>query len=726
MVAPRPQIPPELLAGMPAPLPQEAFPGVPVGDPRLAMEQRPAPQQGLSPLPPEMGSPLAPGRPEPTPMPGQGGGDPVLQQLLQQLQQAPRLDTKDKERKAKVRKPTIQEIEASVQRDQLRYQSTVTRFSRDVALFRQHDSALPKSWKMDREDIVRSAEFSTLVNKLSNMFSKGGITYKVPYDTEDQRKSSQIIEDALYQLRKLSKRQYGTLGGNLQRDEFFYMFLYGRYVKRILPDLNDRRYPYADALLDPATCFPVFGGPKKGMIRMTRKYTQTVGDVITTYGEAVPDLEKKLAKKLGYDTYASSSEYLNETGEVVEYWDSWWRYVTFRGEEVLPITAHELGVVPFVYIMPTGEPQSMSTPNGRYYHTDPTHGGVYAQMVSPDADLAEKGVSIYHYLINQHRTKEKLMTILYNEVEKATDPATITYTAPHLGGEEPPPLDTKRGGNNTRQLNFQQVEGLPTSPRPTDFSPLFQTVQQEIIEGSLSPAMFGAEQGSNITGSGVDQMISQMKDLVLPYIQAWEYGQAHEAELRLIMYVDVISPIITISAPEHDPRGDSQGEIHDLSPMDIQNVGTFVECEMTGLSLQNEAQLIAGLNQAVQAGFFSQRHAMERLDVKNPDKMFAEIITEKAMQHPEILENYVIPEGFIAQGMDEFADMWIQAVVMPKMMQMFGGMMGAQGQPQPGGAQGVGSQAVPNPLQGITEQGPGGPPPGEGRGPSPQGSEGMI
>lgn len=715
MVAPRPQIPPELLAGMPVPGSTTPVPG--------SGGFIDAPSEGS--LPPTMGSPLAPGRPEPVPQ-QPGGGDQVLQQLLQQFQQKPVVHTQQKERRAKVRKPKREEIEAAVQRDQLRYASTLHRFSRDVALFRQHDSSVPLSWKRDREDIVKSAEFSTLVNKLSNMFSKAGISYEVPYDTEDQRKSSQVIEDALYQLRKLSKRQYAMLGGNLQRDEFFYMFLYGRYVKRILPDLNDHRYPYADALLDPATCFPVFGGPKKGMIRMTRKYTQTVGDVITTYGEAMPDLEKKLAKKLGYDEYASSSDYFHETGEVVEYWDSWWRYVTFRGEEVMPITAHEIGEVPFVYIMPTGEPQSMSTPGGHYYHTDHEYGGVYAQMVSPDQDLAEKGVSIYHYLINQHRTKEKLMTILYNEVEKATDPSVVEYVAPHLAGEEHVPLDTKRGGHNRRQLNMQQLEGLPTSPRPTDFSPLFQTVQQEIVEGSLSPMIFGAEQGSNITGSGVDQMISQMKDLVLPYIQAWEYGQALEAELRLKMYVDTISPVITISAPEHDPRGDSQGELNDLSPIDIQNVGTFVEVEMTGLSLQNEAQLIAGLTQGVSAGFFSQRHAMERLDIKNPDKMFSEIITEKAMQHPEILENYVIPEGFIAQGMDEFADMWIQTVVMPKMMQMFSGMMGAQGQPQPGGGGAPGSQAVPNPMQGLEAQNPGGPPEGQGRGPAPQGSEGMI
>lgn len=743
MVAPR--IPRELLMGMPLPAqggggfvdaPSEdpalramepPRPGLPPSDPFAAM--MPGASQALGGTPTNtdpfggqnsLMSPLASGFPVPNQDP-MGGQDPVLAQLMAQMGQNPQpVVDQEKIRRGKVPRPKAADIDAVAQRDMGRYASTITRMARDVALFRQHEKAVPKSFSESRETAVASSQFSTLVNKLSNMFSGVDQIYTVPYDTTPEEKSAQIIEDALYQLRKLSRRQYGRFGGNLQRDEFFHMFLHGRYVKRILPDLEDSQYPYAEALLDPATVFPTFGGPKKGLIRVIHRYQSTVGEVISTFGNAIPDLEKKLATKLGYERYNSASDYLDEQGEVIEYWDSWWRRVTFKGEEVMPVTEHGIGQVPFVYIMPVGEPLNMRTPGGHYLHYDRSADAHVPVLMSQDLDMAEKGVSVYHYLINTHRIKEMLLTILYNEVEKAGDPATITYTAPHLGGQEQPPLDTKRGGTNYRQLNFQQVESVPTSPRPTDFSPIFQSMQQELIEGSFPPGMFGADQAANQTGSGADAMMQNAKDLVLPYIQGWEIGQAQEAELKLNMYVDTISPIITISAPAHDSRGRGAGDVHDLSPYDIQQVGTFVEVKMIGMTLGNEAQMIAAMNQAVQAGFFSQRHAMNRLNVQNPDKMFAEIIAEKAMQHPEIMENFLIPEGFMADGQSELAQMWMELVVAPKMM-MMGQQMAQASQPQ--GPQGVGSQAVPDPNN--TPQAPGGPPPGQGRGPESGGMTGI-
>ena len=576
---------------------------------------------------------------------------------------------------------------------------------------------------------VQSAEFSTIVNKVSNMFQNVSQIYSVDYDSMQEEKSAQVIEDALYDFRKRSKRAYGrATGGNLQRDEFFYLLLYGRYVKRILPDLSDKRNPWNDDLIDPATCFPTFGGGKRGLVRMVRSYDASFGEVLADYGHGVPELEAKLAKKLGEKEYSGAADYLDTRGEVIEYWDTWWRYVSFRGEEVMPITEHKLGEVPFVYQTATGEPFGMANPGGAFQGWDVDTKSTVAYGSDSKKDLAEKGVSVYHYLINTHKVKEMLMTIMFNEVEKATDPATVTYRAPHLAGTEPTPLDTKRGGSNFRQLNFEQVEGIPTSPRPTDFAPLYQTLQEEMMQGSLSPAAFGSEQGSNVTGSGQDAMINNMKDFVLPYIVAWENGQGREAEMKLIQYYSVISNSIMLSVPSHDADGKGDGEINDLSKADIDAVGMAVDVKMTGMTMQNEAQQIAAMNQAIQAGIYSQRHAMTKLNVENPTRMLNEIIVEKAMQHPEIMENFIIPEGFAAIGADDLMQMWMQLVVMPKMaaMQMSGGLPpGAQ----QGGSTGGGSQAVPNPLAGVDPSatgGPGGPPEGSGRGPGGGGDPGMM
>lgn len=739
----RMQIPPELLMGMATQgpigdplIPPGITPGITQEAPNRFMPPAPVPPMaGASPMiaggmagagvagPPDtLQSPIAPA----TDVSGGDGGDP-LYQMLEQARQNPDTRRRERERRGKVPKPKLQDIETVAQRDKQRYAQLRNRFTRDVVLFRQHTSFLPRSFKAEREMAVQSAEFSTIVNKVANMFANVSQLYSLDYDSMQEEKSAQVIEDALYDFRKRSKRAYARAnGGNLQRDEFFYLLLYGRYVKRILPDLADSRNPWTDELIDPATCYPTFGGGKRGLVRMVRSYDASVGEVLADYGQAVPELEKKLAKKLGYDTYSAASDYLDDRGEVIEYWDTWWRYVSFRGAEVMPIVAHELGEVPFVYQVASGEPAGMANPGGSYtaWNADTKSSVGYAS--DSKQDLAEKGVSVYHYLINTHKVKEILMTIMFNEVEKATDPATVTYRAPHLMGTEAPPLDTKRGGSNFRQMNFEQVEGIPTSPRPTDFAPLYQTLQQEMMEGSLSPAAFGSEQGSNVTGSGMDALINNMKDFVMPYIVAWENGQAREGEMKLSQYYNVISHVHTLSVPNHDADGKGDGEINDLTIADIDKVGMTVDVKMTGMTMQNEAQLIAALNQAVQAGFYSQRHAMTKLNVENPTRMLNEIIVEKAMQHPEIMENFIIPEGFAAVGAPELVEMWMQTVVMPKMvaMQASGGMPPGAGGAPGGGA--PGSMAAPNPLQGIDPSatgGPGGPPEGMGRGP---GDPGMM
>lgn len=739
MVMPRPQIPPELLnpTMMPAPA---ATPGAPIGtqgpggappvawdgpseDPILREAQLATGQgipQGSSSVPtgplesPFGDLPGANGMP-----PQQGGQDLILSRLLAESQQNPP-PIRKKARRFKLRKPDPSHIQVTANRDQDRHRLLIERMSRDLSLYRQHTGGLPKSFEPTTDQQVRSAQLSTLVNKLANMFSGMDLMYELPYDVMDEEKASQRIEDALYQLRKLAARTHArsSAGELLQRTEFFYMLLHGRLIKRILPDADDEQFPWQDSVIDPATCYPTFGDGKRGLIRMVRKYNSTIGEVVSLYSRSDPKVEQKLLDKIGgYTASLAVGEWWNIDGEVVEYWDDQWHYVSFKGVDIVPVMEHGLPRIPFVYVTPVGEPTGLSTPGGHYLTYSDLYSAYIPEVVGSDADIAEKGVSVFHYLVNTHRLKEMLETILFSEVEKATDPATIEYSMPHLMNQEYPALQTKRGKSNKRQQGMQSIEAVPTSPKPTDFSPLFSTLGQEFMEGSLSPAVFGAEQGSNITGSGMNALLQAAKDMALPYIKAWEMAMALEAEIRLEQFVDLIAPVMTLSAPSMDTYGHATGEIHEVTQRDVQKVGTMVTAKASGLGDQDKAAKIAYVNQAVQAGVWSQRYGMNELDVKNPDQMFSEIISEKAMQHPEIMENHLIPMAFLSQGMEDEAEMWLEFVVAPKLMQMqgggapgAGGMMGQEG----GGG---GSQAVPVPPGSPVDQAPGGPPPGEGRGP---------
>lgn len=148
-----------------------------------------------------------------------------------------------------------------------------------------------------------------------------------------------------------------------------------------------------------------------------------------------------------------------------------------------------------------------------------------------------------------------------------------------------------------------------------------------------------------------------------------------------------------------------------------------VEVKLWAMSQQMLPGQIQSAANAVQAGIWSLRRAMEHTGSTDPDRDFQDIISERAIQHPEIMENFLIPQSFKARGQDNLAEIWMQTVVMPKMMQaMMGGMAGPGG--PGGGPPGAGPQpnGQSNPMMGGRDVSTGGGPDvGEGRGPAPSG-----
>jgi hypothetical protein len=615
-------------------------------------------------------------------------------------------------RRGKVPKPSKTGLKQAIELDTMRYQARIERMARDVALYRQASSGKPSDFREGRDKAVSSAALSTLVNRMKAILSNSKISYKAPWKTTDESKSSQIIEDYCQQMRRMFERQYGE---NLQQDEFFYQLLHGSLVYRVLPDVEDSRFPYNVSLIDPATCFPTWGSGKKGMVRMVRKYNATVAEVITDYSLTQSE-QKKLAKDLGYDQFDMAGEFWTLEREVTEYWDSWWRYVDFGDTEIMPLTAHEYGRVPFIYMSPVGEPRGMRTPGGQYNEEMPYYAGeTLTRGVGIQDDIQQKGVSVFHYLVKTHRLREALATILYNEVEKAQNPPTVTYVAGHLINEKLPPLDQGRGGNNKRILNLQQVEGLPTSPRPTDLAPLSNQMNMEWLDGSIPPQQFGPDMGGSSGGIGPEAIFGAVREIAFPYVKCWEQAQSAMAEMWLDYYVDFVAPAGLIKVPEFTDTGRFSGQMNELKVDDIDRVGTYVEVHMKGSTIQNLAAKVAMANQAIQAGLSSQRYAMEEyMEHDDPEKMLGEIISEKAIQQQKMMEMFIIPQAFIQQGNPEFAKMWLQLVVAPQMAQMMappmpgmpGGDPASMGAPAPGGGMLPPGGGASPPAPGEPSQGP--------------------
>ena len=451
--------------------------------------------------------------------------------------------------------------------DQERYTQLLQRFSRDLALYRQRISAKPPGFDPKREVAFKSATLSNIVNKLSNMCAPLDFRFNVPFKDETSKRNSQIMENWYSYLRECEKIDYASTGGttSLQWDEFFYLFLYGRICKRILPNPTKEHDPFDRELIDPATVFPVWGGSTEGLVRITHRREMTALDVIATYLPQNESLWDRMQSSIVDEFGIGSSEvnrFYHIEREFIEGWDSWNQWASWGDVEVYN-RPHKLGYVPWVYVMAKGEPRGMTTPQGRYWSSsweDPDNPDEFTP-VSEAEDLAQKGVSVFHHIVHTNRMSEMVYTLLFTQALSANNPATITYSAAQMGGNPPRPLNFKPGGNNQRTLNAQKVEIAPTSPRPSDTSPVLGKITGDIAEGSINPAMYGQIEGSNIAGFAIESMIAAAKDTVLPFMGAFSTYQALCASMMAKQYEKRISPLGIMSVPMEGKYGSSQHRI---------------------------------------------------------------------------------------------------------------------------------------------------------------------
>lgn len=645
--------------------------------------------------------------------------DQVLNQLLAQPAKP-----KPIKKELNIPRPSVDLVRAIANSLELLYQDRNLRINRDIALYRQQVSMVPSDFDGRADYPVVSASIPNLVNKLASMLSAPEPRIMVPFSDEQSKLSSQAKENFGYWCRKLTKKYYSRSGGaNLQWDEMFYLLLHGTLVARILPDEEDADYPFYFSLLDPSTCYPQFKSDKGGLQTMVRRYQSTALDVVNTYARG--DIsEKTILKAIGYDGDADLREFYEEEGETIEYWDKKYRCVLWRDMVVMPPTAHHLDTVPFVVVSAKGEPKSLATPlTARGGTVDEYNNTGYS--FSRGMDFAHKGVSVFHHLIHTNQLWEITHTLHLMEIEKALNPPTITYVAPQYIGQDVGPLNLRKRGANKRVLNFMKVEAVPTSPRPTDVAPLLNKAASDFAEGSLPPVAHGNESGSNVSGFAVESLIAVAKDATIPYTTAWEIYMAQVLEMKLMHYKNIVLPVQTISVPSQRTYGATP--LTELTS-EVMDGSIDVEVKLWAMSQQMLPGQIQAAAMAVQAGIWSLRKAMEHTGSLDPDRDFRDIISERAIQHPEMMENFLIPQAFIAQGNPQMAELWVQFVLMPKMQQMM--MAGMMGGAPPGAAPGATGGAAPtgpepqgqsNPaMAGRETSTGGGPAAGQGRGPAPQ------
>lgn len=416
-------------------------------------------------------------------------------------------------------KPKASQFEDWVKADEARYSELLARFLDDIRLYRQMGFGRFADFNPDFDTLFVSAEPTTQINKVAAMIAGTPHNISYPWRTKQEREDAEALETwALWFIETWEKHHRDSGSSELKWDLAWSGLLYGREVVRVTCDLEDGDFPWQIDVIDPATCYPTWGRGKHGLIRMSRRYLDTLGAIIDQYDPAGRNgIVAKFAKHLNKGI---NELHFEREVEVNECWTRWHKYVSADGIVIQEPVAHEYGVVPFVYNLAPGEMGTISSPRRERGLTreEILLGYAAGGQKSRQFDLAEKGVSFLHSIRNAIAQREAVAGMHMTSLHQTLNPATITtnpYPTP------PEPLDLGPGGNNERKPGQQTVPAVP-NPKPLDTQPLMGMLNSEIAKAALPDVIFGQVDGSNVTGFASDTLMAAAKDRIQPYLSLTE------------------------------------------------------------------------------------------------------------------------------------------------------------------------------------------------------------
>lgn len=652
------------------------------------------------------------------------------------------------------KKPSPEFCRDAVATDERRHQSLIDRFREDLRTYRLMDESMFEDLDPNDVELYTSAEPAFQVEKLANMISGIDHIIQFPSKNQDEETGAQTLENFAYHFLEEVDTHHRA-GGNAayKWDLAFYRAVYGRMVTRVLPDPTDPDFPWDVRLYDPATVFPVFG-TKRGIVRVSCVYSETLDKVLQTYGDD-PDVHERLLKKY---TDEDGSVQLDRVGTVREYWDVWYRWAEFDGEEILPVTPHEMGRVPFIYTVGTGEPGNANLPTTTSFTMRERMAGLTMGDKVGDPNLAQKGLSFFHHLKPALKQEAAVFSILMTSAKQALAPP-IGVESPY---EDPPEAVDMSTSATNKFRPGEKVVPLLSGTRPTDIGPLISALREQRVKGGLPDQMFGALEGSNVSGFAVESLIAAAKDRIQPVISDMEYHLGAVIELALYHYrnvghllVDNLEGIYRIptqgrqmpaqpdpgpTRPQFDQIGQMLMQMANGMPVDfaagwntagfnnaeapdkphddlaltrdlILRIGTRPEVKLHSIALQNMTALANVASMLIERKVWSRTKAMEELNVRNPQEEWKRILAEDAQTNPRMLELVEFPQALYDSGNISGFLAYFATVVLPQLMGMMAPPEGGGGEgPMPEGPQTV--QGASQPMMGASPgrpANPGGP-----------------
>jgi hypothetical protein len=440
--------------------------------------------------------------------------------------------------------------------------------------------------------------------------------------SRSQQVAGQTLEDFAMLIREEETYRWANTGDMpLALAEAKVLTSYGQLFARVLCNLNDPDFPFDITLADPASCYPVFGGTR-GLKKMYRLMRMSVAAACEEWGEPSKAGMQKIYDKVGKDDD-------NASITICEYADTWWRCATtMDGIELLPVTEHKYGKVPWIVQGgPAGEPLFTDTTRALDFKSMQPRDGIGVGLTGPSDDwgMKHKLVSSIHLQRPRHDQMEALMARVATSIEDSNNPALLVTRDMLLEGTPAPRIDRRRGAVNILNMG-EQAQPIPNIAPPTDAQAFMQMANQDSMTGKIPLGMYGNQTGSQQTGNSMSVAAESGMDHITPWVSAMETFQTRKMEMCIEHWRNFghltrfqngdekpfLVPVAKPTSNEELARA--------ITPEMIDEIGPRIQVTMTRLRTQELLQLAQAAGQLVPLGW-SKRRLFEKMGIHDFDRM---------------------------------------------------------------------------------------------------------
>lgn len=543
------------------------------------------------------------------------------------------------------------------------FSSLRTQIREDFDTWQSRTSGVPKDFVAEEDDPWIDAGITSEIEMIAYQLADSDMSFDAPATVmADEDAAEKKIDFAVACYEDAKRQHYQSGHGSLQLDKARTLLTTGRMAWHCTLNLDaeEGEMPFNEAMIDPATCFPVFEN-KRGLRIMARTYPSTVADVVGAFSSAENDLGYLYKQRSGERSYKET-----DTVNVHEYWDRRWRMVWMDGKLIVGPVRHDYGFVPFVYKLGgLGLPGYMSDPTTMRVG-DLNAITVGASWNPRDVSNPSKGISLVRLLRTPHQIREAVMTKIMTGFDKSINPPMTAEMDEMAYHEGVPEVDTSKNAVTPLKMGHQKLDQMRVEPSPQLMSVILSGAQENVDRLRLPSTAHGLNDKSNVAGYATNVLNEAGQVKLVPHKRVLEDFEQECMEMRFRMYRDWGHLVrqgaygdqgaLVVPHADSDP---GQPRAFLLKPQDLRTSGIKVKVHMRAMSVQMLGVVGNAVNILLQADLIDRVSALRLLEDPNPYRTVRRIQADTLLNDPVIQEMRVI-ETLRREGLGEWAEFYMQ------------------------------------------------------------------